>query len=113
MIQPDAQILDAAHLDVSRVQPCEGSVDVVVRAVGLSRRYDMGDAFVDALRGVDLQIRRGEFVALVGPSGSGKSTVLNLIFSRTDKDLTLTPKWVMSDSNPHPRNDPFFRQTGF
>jgi putative ABC transport system ATP-binding protein len=53
--------------------------DTVVRTVGLARRYKMGDTFVDALQGVDLEIGRGEFVALVGPSGSGKSTVLNLI----------------------------------
>jgi len=54
-------------------------MDTVVRTVGLTRRYKMGDTFVDALRGVDLSIVRREFVALVGPSGSGKSTVLNLI----------------------------------
>lgn len=54
-------------------------VDIVVRTVGLSRIYKMGDATVDALRDVDLSFKRGEFVALVGPSGSGKSTLLNLI----------------------------------
>jgi len=50
-----------------------------IRLTDLHRRYEMGDAHVDALRGVNLTVEQGEFVALVGPSGSGKSTVLNLI----------------------------------
>jgi putative ABC transport system ATP-binding protein len=54
-------------------------MDTVVRTVGLAKRYKMGDTYVEALRGVDLTIVRGKFVALVGPSGSGKSTVLNLV----------------------------------
>ena len=54
-------------------------METVVRTVGLTRRYKMGDTQVDALRGVDLTVTRREFVALVGPSGSGKSTVLNLV----------------------------------
>jgi len=50
-----------------------------IRVVNLHRRYEMGAAHVDALRGVNLAVEQGEFVALVGPSGSGKSTLLNLI----------------------------------
>lgn len=53
--------------------------DQLIRAHGLARRYMMGKQEVYALNGVDLQIERGEFVALVGPSGSGKSTLLNML----------------------------------
>ena len=54
-------------------------VDEVIRTQGLTRSFAMGSNTVHALRGVDLVIRRGEYVAIMGPSGSGKSTLMNLI----------------------------------
>ncbi len=55
------------------------SATAIIRAENLRRRYPMGDSIVHALRGVDLTIRRGEYVAIMGPSGSGKSTLMNVI----------------------------------
>ncbi len=53
--------------------------DIIILTHKLAREYDMGSEVVRALRGVDLQIRRNEYVAVMGPSGSGKSTLMNLI----------------------------------
>jgi putative ABC transport system ATP-binding protein len=52
---------------------------VAIRTEGLTKTYRLGGEEVQALRGVDLEIRRGEYLAIMGPSGSGKSTLMNLI----------------------------------
>jgi putative ABC transport system ATP-binding protein len=52
---------------------------LAIKTEGLTKMYVMGTEEVHALRGVDIEIRRGEYVAIMGPSGSGKSTLMNLI----------------------------------
>ena len=52
---------------------------VIIRTWDLKKTYVMGDQEIHAVSGVDLEIRKGEYVAIMGPSGSGKSTLMNLI----------------------------------
>jgi putative ABC transport system ATP-binding protein len=53
--------------------------EVLIRLVGVWKTYDAGEVAVDALRGVDLVVGRGEYVAIMGPSGSGKSTLMHIL----------------------------------
>ena len=52
---------------------------IVIRTFDLWKTYIMGDQEIHAVSGVDIEIKRGEYVAIMGPSGSGKSTLMNLI----------------------------------
>ena len=54
-------------------------MEVIVKANGLKKYYGKGETLVKALDGVDLEIERGKFTAIVGTSGSGKSTLLNML----------------------------------
>ena len=54
-------------------------MDAIIDIEQLKKTYDLGEVKVEALRGIDVQIRRGEFVAIMGASGSGKSTFMNIL----------------------------------
>lgn len=81
MAEPDA--IDANSGDVpaetteraTRQLPKENTV----RVRNLIKRYEMGSSIVGALQGVNFEIRRGEYISIIGPSGSGKSTLFNMI----------------------------------
>lgn len=51
----------------------------VIEIHNVKKRYRMGDSIVEALKGIEVEIKKGEFVSIMGPSGSGKSTLMNII----------------------------------
>lgn len=64
---------------VSAERPAPGVVTPLLSARGLTKVYDTGEVKVHALRGVDLDVNRGELLVMLGASGSGKSTLLNIL----------------------------------
>jgi putative ABC transport system ATP-binding protein len=69
--------MTTAHMDFSTGEA--PLPDIIILTHKLTRDYQLGSETVKALRGVNLQIKRNEFTAIMGPSGSGKSTLMNLI----------------------------------
>lgn len=64
---------------MSNTDGARGDSEEIIRVRGLQKIYHVGDVEVAALRGVDLDVKRGEFLAIIGPSGSGKSTLFHIL----------------------------------
>ena len=89
--------------------------DLIVRATGIHKTYDTGTVKVAALRGVDLNVKRGEMVAIMGPSGCGKTTLLNCLsgLDEIDSGQVLIDDMVLHDLPDDERSDYRARRMGF
>ena len=78
--------MSQATLNPPRQPRSPQGADLAVHCVGVTKTYDTGGAKVQALRGIDLDIRRGELMMLVGPSGCGKTTLISVVAGILDRD---------------------------
>ena len=89
--------------------------DSIITATDIHKTYDTGTVKVDALRGVDLNVERGEMVAIMGPSGCGKTTMLNCLsgLDEIDSGRVLIDGVVLHDLPDDERSDYRARRMGF
>jgi len=89
--------------------------DPIITATGIHKTYDTGTVKVNALRGVDLTVERGEMVAIMGPSGCGKTTMLNCLsgLDEIDSGQVLIDGVVLHDLPDDNRSDYRARRMGF
>ena len=89
--------------------------NLIVEATGVRKTYDTGKVRVDALRGVDLSVGRGEMVAIMGPSGCGKTTLLNTLsgLDEIDAGNVVVDGLVLHDLPDDERSDYRARRMGF
>ena len=89
--------------------------DFIISAEGIEKTYDTGSVQVNALRGVDLNVERGEIVSIMGPSGCGKTTLLNCLSGLDDVDAgrVLIDGIVLNDLPDDERSEYRARRMGF
>ena len=89
--------------------------DPIITATGIHKTYDTGTVKVNALRGVDLTVERGEMVAIMGPSGCGKTTMLNCLsgLDEIDSGQVVIDGVVLHDLPDDERSDYRARWMGF